>query len=260
MKKSDDQKKQRISGMISLRRTPAAIILVLAAALLLGCQPQAEDELARRLLDLETPGSLTGDSYDEKRLEDLKKEVEQWREELNRTLEASQNLAYYHKLLGLKYMDFESFGLAYESFKAAVALQPENPILHYRAGVSAARMALSLPQEGEQNLWLDKAEFHQRRAVELKPRYTEALYALAILCFYELDKPGEAEVYTDRLLKVSPNHPRGLFLRANLYIRTGNREAAIRTYEKIIDTAQGEEFIRQAEENRRKLMEGWTGE
>ncbi len=239
-----------------------AVLLAALPVLLLGsCRRDNAEGLAERLFSLETPGrAASGENYDEKRLEELKEQVEKWRDELNRTIEASQDLAYYYKLLGLKYMDYKSYKLAHENFIKAIEIQPENAVLHYRAGLSAAQMKKSVPGRKEQEEWLKKAEFYYQRAVELSPSYTRALYGLAVLSFYELDKPRQAAEALDQLLKTSPHHPRALFLRANLYLRSGRPEKAVEAYETIMDTAKGEAYKEKARENRDKVLKEWGRE
>jgi len=49
------------------------------------------------------------------------------------------------------------------------------------------------------------AEFHLKRAVEIKPNYAAAMRNLGIINFFHLQKPKEAAVYFSRSLSIDPN-------------------------------------------------------
>jgi tetratricopeptide (TPR) repeat protein len=52
---------------------------------------------------------------------------------------------------------------------------------------------------------IELAEFHLKRAVEIKPDYALSMRNLGIIYYFHLKKPKEAAVYFSRALSIDPN-------------------------------------------------------
>ena len=110
------------------------------------------------------------------------------------------------------------------------------------------------PQKSE--LYFLHAEEYYTRAIELDARYVDALYGLAILYVFELDRPFDAEPLLDRVLSIQKKNTDAMFLQARIYVQSRRIEEAIELYERIEETATDEFRKGEAAANRRRLLEG----
>lgn len=94
--------------------------------------------------------------------------------------------------------------------------EPDEPIHHYNLGIAL-------------NLWSTRADAKQqaevelRKAVELRPENSEALYALGQLLLTQ-GKPDAAVPYFRRALDFTPTHPDALRLLGRAYLQLGEKE------------------------------------
>ena len=127
-------------------------------------------------------------------VEELKKGVARYQAEVERQVKAAQNLGVYYKMLALKYLDADMYGLALDNLMKAIEIYPENPQLFYYSAVANARMAkASVTDSTAAADYLARAEAFYRRAIFLDPGNVNALYGLAVLYALEMSRPAEAE-------------------------------------------------------------------
>ena len=225
-----------------------AIVILLA-----GCGRDFGD-LAERMARLSGADEPTPD-----RIAELERDIRQSRRDLEGILEKQQELGRLHKLLGLKYMDYDMYGEALESFRSAADLYPGEAGLLYYRGLAAARFGKTRETAAETADYLNRAERSYRQAITADPRYTPSYYALAILYIYELDRASEAGTLLDRFLEIERSHVRALFLRAQLYEREGDPRSALDTYDRILQVARNEDEKARAREMREELLAGGNG-
>jgi len=193
------------------------------------------------------------------RVEELQREVRVYRKEVERTVDASGQLAVYYKMLAIEYMRGAMYGAAYDALEQAIAIQPENPILFYYSAVCAARMAKSQVISEDRLRWLDRSEALYRRAVTLDPGYAAALYGLSVLYVFELDRPEEAEDLLERLLAVESKEIDGRFLLARVYYSLGKLENAIELYREIESLTDVKQAREEALDSRKQIEEELYG-
>ncbi len=229
-----------------------ALVLGLAAiALVAGCDRRGDDFYIEGLLKMEQPAPGAKGASSE-RIEELKREIRKYRAEVERKVEASQQLGIYHKMLAVAYMRLEMYQAAYDSLKDALAYHTNNAALFFYSGLCAAQMSRSA--EGpDRALWLGRAETLYRRAIEIEPDNVEALYGLAVLCTFELDKLSEAEQLTRRVLALRARHEEGWFLLANILYRTGRLQEASALYGQIAASSQIEASRTEALANKSRI-------
>jgi tetratricopeptide (TPR) repeat protein len=169
------------------------------------------------------------------------------------------DLARYRTALALRFMDSRIYLQAYENLRKAIEIFPENELLYANAGVCAGRMAKSLVDDRdteERIAWFDRAEAHYGRAIELAPRYVDALYGLAVLYVYELDRASEAEPLVERILEIESRNTDALFVLAAANYRLGRIDQAIAAYRRIEDTSRVAVEQEAARQNRNVLEGG----
>ena len=139
----------------------------------------------------------------------------------------------------------------------ALEIFTENILLHHYAGVCSAKLgkaALTAEKMDERTYWYSKAEKYYRRVIELDPAYAPALYGLAILLVYELDRLAEAEELLERLLAIQRRYTEAYFLLAFVYYATDRPERAIELYERVEEFSRVKKKVAQARENRERIM------
>jgi len=223
-------------------------------AALAGCAAR-EDFYLGHLKKTEPPARQT----DSRAITELEAGIRKYRDEVDRKVRAADQLGVYYRMLAVRYMEMGMFQKAYEALEEARRIYPENPILFYYAGVCAARLSQAQAEEASRQEWLARAERLYRRAVALDPLNSDSAYALAVLCFYELKRPAEAEELLLRLLERDKKNPEALFLLGDVYFGTGRFEEALGVYTRLEALSLSEDKRRQVEQNRKKIEEQLHG-
>ncbi len=230
-------------------------VLLAVSILTVSLSCSSKDEKILKGLETTESGAGTGE-ISRKRIAELKKGIEEYKKEADRTIKAEAEIGIYYRLVGLELMKLSMYEKAFENFKAAIEYYPENEVLFYYSGVALARSAKSVMEEDEQRRMMQKAAVYYRRAVELRPGYKDALYALSVLYLFELNKPFDALSSLEELLKSDPGNIDALFLKARACAATGNVRDAVDTYNRIIKTAGDSPEAVKAREFRDTLMSG----
>jgi len=236
-----------VKAACTRRSLSIACTAVLALAALAGCRRPGTGWL-EPLKTLEPGGTPTNAA-----IEDLKRGIDRYQAEVDRKVSAAQNLGVYWKMLALKYVDNGMYGLALDALDEAVAVYPENQILFYYMGISAARAAKGVVADAaEQARLLARSEAAYRRAVFLDPAYVNAQYGLAVLLALELGRPAEAEPLLAAALQQQPKNLDALFLLGRLAYADGRYEDAVDCYDRILAARPPEKLRDQAEQNKRQ--------
>jgi cytochrome c-type biogenesis protein CcmH/NrfG len=239
---------------VKAARTRRLLFIASACALALasmgGCARRGVGWL-EPLKTLEPGGTPTNAA-----IEDLKRGIDRYQAEVDRKVSAAQNLGVYWKMLALKYVDNGMYGLALDALDEAVAVYPENQILFYYMGISAARAAKGMVADAaEQARLLARSEAAYRRAIFLEPTYVNALYGLSVLLALELGRPTEAEPLLATVLKQQPKNLDALFLLGRISFAAGRYEDAVDCYDRILAARPPEQLRDQAEQNKRQAKE-----
>lgn len=226
-------------GKHTQRNTRALLLLVVAALLLAACSPERDGAVDRLLMT--EPDPVDRDDADPERIRELERDVERYREQVEEALRAVGESANAHRLLGMRFLDQQMYGPALEQFTQAVDIQSENPTLFYYVGIAAGLHAQAATDRVEQETRFQQAERAYLRALELRPRYAAAAYALSVLLAYELDRPQDALEYADIAIDVRPQNDRAHAVRAYALSALGRVEEAIRAYDLVIENATDEQ-------------------
>jgi tetratricopeptide (TPR) repeat protein len=162
-------------------------------------------------------------------------------------------------MLTLEYMSLEMYNEALKSTRQAVDYFPTSPLLFYYGAVSSAQMSKAVFDRDERADYLDLAEDYYLRALTLDPGYKEALYGLAVLYIFELNRPLDAEQLLERLLSRSSSNWDAMFLLARVKVVKGDIEGAVELYSDIEENSKDETVRNQARDNRRKMLGGFAG-
>lgn len=245
------------AGAGSTALIPTCVLVMCLVGTLAACSRfRRDDAMVDQLAEMEGEADR---EVSMQRIEEIEREVQRYRKEVDRTVDATGQLGVYYKMLAIEYMRGAMYGAAYDALEQAIAIQPENPILFYYSAVCAARMAKSQVISEDRLRWLDRSEALYRRAVTLDPGYAAALYGLSVLYVFELDRPEEAEDLLERLLAVESKEIDGRFLLARVYYSLGKLENAIELYREIESLTDVKQAREEALDSRKQIEEELYG-
>ena len=229
----------------------AAAVLCLFSLLPVSCKlSQTRNELAKRMAAEEHQGD------NKERISELKSDIRGVEKQIEETIESVRDKGTYWRLLGLKYMDYKMWGEAVSALNEAIHIYPEHAFLLYNRALSFGQLSLSADTQEQRIAYLSRAEQGHRRALSIDPRFTPAMYALAILLVFELENPLEARDILENYLELERSDINARFLLARVHIELGENGEALRLYEEIRDIAKNEEDISKANELHRLVERG----
>lgn len=225
-----------------------AVALVTALGLA-GCDQGRSDTL-EDLVEMEPGDGPVG----EERIAELKRQIGNYREIVDEKVQATGQLGVYYKMLARAYMTRRMYGPALDALEEAIRIETVNPVVFYRAGVAAGQLGNAAAGESEARSHFETAERYYERAIELDPAYVDALYGLAVLYAFELDRPEAAFDLLERATTVEPGRARPFMLKGRVLLALGRPEAAAEAYGKAAETAESEDIRDAALENRRRIL------
>ena len=229
--------------------------LVCSFLVFASCSKQ-EKEIAEKLYELESPGYReSGDPNASGRIAELQKDVAALKKAVNEKVALTDRLGSYYRLLAIAYLDKQMFGKALEAIEDAIRIHPEQHTLFIYRAISAARLAKALQSDAEKASYMKIAEDSYLRAISLEPNSTQALYGLAVLYTYELDRPQNALPLLERILRRETRNVDALFVLGATHYLLGNTEAALETYDKIITMSNAGTRRDEAKKNKERILE-----
>ena len=240
------------AGALSGRLLTVAVLCLLPFIISCG-KLQNRRDLAVRLAVDEDRGD------DDARIAELKADIRGVEKQVEKTIEAVRDKGTYWRLLAMKYMDYQMWGEAIAAFDEAVALYPEHASLIYNRALTAGQMALSSDTPGMRASYLARSEYGYRRALTLDPRYTPAMYALAALLVFELDRSFEAGPLLEEFLKIERSDVNARLLLARVYLEAGMIGDALDLYDEITRLAKDQSDVIKAEDLYNRVAGGDYG-
>lgn len=232
------------------------LFLLLTLVTLSGCDRRDPTADALEFLEQTEATRYEGQEVPQERIRELQQQIETYEEDVEEVVRKLGEVAVFRKLLAEEFIDQEMYGPALENLQAAMELQPANAVLFYLAGVSSAQTGKAFVQdEARRQEYLRQAEAYYLRALDLDSGYRECLYAISVLYVFELQEPGEAQEYLNRLLEIDPGNTSAQFLKARMLVETGRIEEAADLYGEIAEEAPTREQRSRALENRNQLLE-----
>jgi tetratricopeptide (TPR) repeat protein len=232
--------------------------LALACLIVLGGCEKDDSFYVENLLKIEQGERPVGRAPSTSRIDELKGEIQRYRAVVDKKVEASEQLGIYHKMLAVAYMRKEMYQEAYASLLEAMRYHPANSVLFYYAGICAGQTAKA-QAPSDKALWLERADSHYKRAIELDPSYVEAMYGLAVLDTFELGNLADAERLARKVLTLRARHDEALFLLGNILYRTGRLPEAITIYKQLADNAQTDAIRKDALANKSRIEKEMRG-
>jgi len=163
--------------------------------------------------------------------------------------------AHYWKLLAIRLQQRGLHGEALGALQRAIFYAPEDPMLHFYTGLSAAILARSFHLfpgivNTDRILHFELAESAFLRAIDLDDRYLRPRFSLGVLYVFELDRPEEAIPHLLRYLEISRNSIDTMFVLARAFFMVGMFREAIELYDRIIVLTSNDQTRLEAQRNR----------
>jgi len=183
---------------------------------------------------------------------ELKDAIKKYSRRIDDIIVASERIGIWYRILGTRYLDKKMYKNALECFQQAIEFYPENQNLHYKVGLCAALMAknsFDLEEVGLEERYYKLACKAYKRAIEIDPNYSKAIYALSVLYVFELGTPQEAIPLLEKSIDGKMKPLDELFLLGRAYAMVGENEKAIASFQRIVDISGSEAQRKQAKEN-----------
>lgn len=226
-------------------------MLFLFSLLSTSCEPiRTRSELANRMAAEE------GQIDNRERILELKSDIRRIERQVEKTIEFVRDKGTYWRLLGLKYMDYKMWGEAVSALDEAINIYPEHAFLLYNRALSIGQLYKTADTQEQRMAYLLRAEQGHRQAILVDPRFTPAMYALAILLVFEFKNPLEAQNLLEDYLEIERSDIKARFLLARVYLELGDDDEALRLLEEIGNIAGNEEDIEKAHELHRRVESG----
>jgi tetratricopeptide (TPR) repeat protein len=234
------------------------VIMVLASAIvgfMVYRNYSARSNLAARIAELEPRGGGPPAT-----IEGLRKAIALYEAEIEQHIKETTKTAVYWKILATRLQDKGFHTEALNALARAVEYSPEEPVLHYLRGLSAAVVAKnsydSLGAKGglpQRDYYFSLAEQAYLRAIELDDSYGKPRYGIGVLYVFELDRPIDAIPHLERYLEILKNNVDAMFLLARAYYAAGNIQGAVSLYDRIPSLTKDPQKRSDAEYNKREI-------
>ncbi len=235
--------------MIGLR----CFLILLITGLVSCSKNDNRTALAQRLIALE--GSLE----EPERIRELKSRIRAVDSEVEKTIELIEDQATYWRLLGLKYMDYKMWGKAAEAFDEALQLTPDHAVLLYRKALCIGQYSLSIADEESKKKYMEEVRNGYQRVLSIDPRYSPAMYALAVIYVFETGEYLKAAELLNNLLKIERSDIQARFLLARSLMEIGKTVDALDVYSDIVRNAERDSDRRKAEDLYKRILEDTDG-
>ncbi|MDR2094927.1 MAG: tetratricopeptide repeat protein [Treponema sp.] len=241
------------------------IIIILAAVFGITAmyhlkRQSARNDIAARIAELMPRGGGPPST-----IEDLKKAIALYEEKIELHVKDAAQTAVYWKILATRLQDRGLHNQALEALERAVYYAPEDAVLYYLSGLSAAKIAKNaLDFSGNGDLTVQArhyalAEQSYLRAIALDERYLRPRYGLAILYVYELGRPAEAIPHLVKYLEISTVDTDAMFVLAAAYYMTEAYQDALDMYDRIIAATKDTTRKAKAEELKQAVLRAYYG-
>jgi tetratricopeptide (TPR) repeat protein len=176
-------------------------------------------------------------------IEELNDAIKKYEKRVEDIMVAQNRIGVWYKMLMTRYIENQMYGEAFKAAEEAIKYYPTNQNLYYWAALSAGYLAKSVTGYNEGRIlsqkydYLKTAEASYLRALEIEPRYAQALYGIGVLYVFELDQPDDAIPYLERFLDIDKRHTDGMFVLARAYYMIYEFDKAVAMYDRIIEIA-----------------------
>ncbi len=255
MNKKNQKKVNSLHVLCKMSRGCAILFVFLFAEIFCSCSSKSSKTIIRlQKMEENVSSPVT--------VEELKDAIKKYQARAMDVQLANSQVGIWYKILGTRYLDSKMYGEALKAFQSAIQYYPENQNLYYYVGLCAGYMAkasldfnASGSTSAEKFNYLKLAESAYLRAIEIEPRYVRSLYGLGVLYVFELDQCSKAIPYLETALDVETKNTDIMFVLARAYYVEGEYDKATSLYDRIISTTKSEQKKKDAEVNKKIVLD-----
>jgi len=210
-------------------------------------------DLAKRINELSPRGGPP------ETIDGLRQAIALYEDQIERNVREGAQTGVYWKILAIRLADKGLHNDALDALERAIYYNSEDAILFYLTGVSAANIAkskvgFSQSAELEREQYYKLAENSYLRALELDITYTKAMYGLAVLYVFELNRPQDAIVWLERYLQIQSSDISAMFVLARANFMIENYSHAVEIYDTIASRTKDKKIKEEALNNRETIQ------
>ena len=170
-----------------------------------------------------------------KTLDELKNKIQQIGDRIERKIELARSFEQAGDILNEKQL----WDIALKNYSIGIEILPRDPYLNYKMGLILSNMGLVYYSEVRE-YWA-KAESFYLRSIESSPNFSKSYYGLALLYlnYYEknidVTKLPKALEYINKYVNLSPQDPKGYFLKGRILYNMDNKGLALQAYNHILN-------------------------
>jgi tetratricopeptide (TPR) repeat protein len=210
-------------------------------------------ELTKRIVELSSKGGPP------ETIDGLRQAIALYEDQIERNVREGAQTGVYWKILAIRLADKKMYNDALDALERAIYFNSEDAVLYYLTGVNAANVAkskvgFSANAERERDFYYVLSENSYLRTLELDITYTKAMYGLAVLYVFELNRPQEAIVHLERYLQIQQSDISAMFVLARAHFMLENYTQAVEVYDKIISRTKDKNVKEEAQNNRDIIM------
>jgi tetratricopeptide (TPR) repeat protein len=210
-------------------------------------------ELTKRIVELSPKGGPP------ENIDGLRQAIALYEDQIEKNVREGAQTGVYWKILAVRLADKGMHNDALDALERAVYFNSQDPVIYYLTGVSAANAAkskvgFSANVGRERDFYYTLSENSYLRALELDITYAKAMYGLAVLYVFELDRPQEAIVHLERYLQIQQSDVSALFVLARAHFMLENYTQAVEVYDRIISRTRDKKIREEAQNNRDIVM------
>ena len=187
-------------------------------------------------------------------IENLRQAIALYENQIERNVQEGAQTGIYWKILAIRLADKGLDNDALEAFERAIYYNSDDPVIFYLTGISAAKVAqkkigFTADDREEKERYYQLSENAYLQAIKLDETYTKAMYGLAVLYAFELDRPQDAISQIDRYLQIQKSDINAMFILARSYYLMRSYSSAIEVYEKIAEQTKDRKIKEEAFKN-----------
>ncbi|MCR5386505.1 MAG: tetratricopeptide repeat protein [Treponema sp.] len=168
----------------------------------------------------------------------------------------------WYKIIGTRYWDNkkleknEQYSEALKYFRKSLEYDPDNEILYYNVAICTGILShLVDPSETDKKMfYLKTCEEAYKNALAINPKYTRALYGIAVVYDMEYSQPEMAIPHLEKLITIETKNIDAMVLLAQCYYETLQFDRAIELYDRIIETSNIEKRKELAQQTKEQVL------
>ncbi len=250
------------------KKTKIAYFITVAVACVMSMTACSASYYSQRLKRMQQ--SETGVSNPSTK-EELEEAIKKYDKRASDLVATQAQEGRWYQSLGIRYLDEQMYGKAYEAFQQALQFYPNNASLYYYIAICAGYIAnkeLDYNAEGKAVAdnkrlnYLKLAESAYRTSLKVDQKYYKSMYGLGVLYVFDLAASDSSVDYAElavplleQYVEVQKRDADGMFVLARAYFMEKEYDKAVAVYDQIIKLNPSAKKVADAQANKRTVLD-----